>query len=409
MKINKTIAKRMSKLHGTIRRKEKGGNFYYRLTITSGIRKEFSLKTRDEAEAVQKAEEIDAIYMASTLDVALAQISAIKGFSKLQQNLNFEDAYKKYLLHPEKANPHTIAEHNLYKAHYDEFIKFITSSLVEKKIYGISDITHEEAYAFSQYLRTKKISVDTHNRKIKHLRKIFSCLSDYYNGNNPFQSKVLMRSSREEQNFPVRRLAFTKEQEQQLREVLADAKHKVMNKPEIRVIYYLGMFTGQRLKDCVLLQWQNVDMKHKRIFVKQFKTGKEVTIPMAEELYQVLTEAQKWREDQYVCPKSAARYNKVDEQGKNVGNNLLNIDTLRVIKWIGLEPSVAVPGRTKKVTVYGFHSLRHSFVSFCAEAGVPRSVLMAIIGTDSELIDRHYTHISESAKQEAIAIVSGNQ
>ena len=184
--------------------------------------------------------------MASTLDVALAQISAIKVFSKLQQNLNFEDAYKKYLLHPEKANPHTIAEHNLYKAHYDEFIKFITSSLVEKKIYGISDITHEEAYAFSQYLRTKKISVDTHNRKIKHLRKIFSCLSDYYNGNNPFQSKVLMRSSREENNFPVRRLAFTKEQEQQLREVLADVKHKVMNKPEIRVIYYLGMFTGQR-------------------------------------------------------------------------------------------------------------------------------------------------------------------
>ena len=113
----------MSKFHGTIRRKEKSGNFYYRLTITSGIRKEFSLKTRDEAEAVQKAEEIDAIYMASTLDVALAQISAIKGFSKLQQNLNFEDAYKKYLLHPEKANPHTIAEHNLYKAHYDEFIR----------------------------------------------------------------------------------------------------------------------------------------------------------------------------------------------------------------------------------------------------------------------------------------------
>ena len=52
-----------------------------------------------------------------------------------------------------------------------------------------------------------------------------------------------------------------------------------MNKPEIRVIYYIGMFTGQRLKDCVLLQWQNVDMERRRIWVKQFKTGKEVTIP----------------------------------------------------------------------------------------------------------------------------------
>ena len=49
--------------------------------------------------------------------------------------------------------------------------------------------------------------------------------------------------------------------------------------PEILVIYYVGMSAGQRLKDCVLLQWQNVDMEHQRIFVKQFKTGKEVPIP----------------------------------------------------------------------------------------------------------------------------------
>ena len=106
-----------------------------------------------------------------------------------------------------------------------------------------------------------------HNRKIKRLRKIFDCLSDYYSGNNPFKSKTLLRSTREEQDTVARRQAFTKEQEQQLRDVLADDQYKVMNKPEIRVIYYLGMFTGQRLKDCVLLQWQNIDMDRKRIYV----------------------------------------------------------------------------------------------------------------------------------------------
>ena len=67
---------------------------------------------------------------------------------------------------------------------------------------------------------------------------------------------------------------------------------------------------------------------------------------MAAELYAVLEEAQTWKEDQYVCPKSAARYNKVDRNGKSVGVNLINIDVLRVIRWIGLEPSVAVPGRS---------------------------------------------------------------
>ena len=205
----------------------------------------------------------------------------------------------------------------------------------------------------------------------------------------------------------MRRQTFTQEQEQQLRDVLADTVHKVMNKPEIRVIYYVGMYAGQRLKDCVLLQWQNVDMEHQRIFVKPFKTGKEVTILIAPQLFDVLKEAQEWRVDQYVCPKTAARYSKVNEVGKNVGINLVDIDVLRVIRWIGLEPSVNVPGRSKKMTVYGFHSLRHSFCSFCAEAGVPKAVLLSILGTESDIADKYYTHVGDAAQREAINAISG--
>ena len=89
------------------------------------------------------------------------------------------------------------------------------------------------------------------------------------------------------------------------------------------------------------------------------------------------------------------------------GNNLVNIDALRVIKWIGLEPSVSVPGRKKKVTIYGFHSLRHSFVSHCAEAGVPKAVVVSIIGANSEIIDKHYTHVGDEAQERAIMAISG--
>ena len=44
--------------------------------------------------------------------------------------------------------------------------------------------------------------------------------------------------------------------------------YRILNKTELKVVFYIGMFTGQRLKDCVLLQWQNVDMEHHKIFVK---------------------------------------------------------------------------------------------------------------------------------------------
>ena len=81
---------------------------------------------------------------------------------------------------------------------------------------------------------------------------------------------------------------------------------------------------------------------------------------------------------------------------------------LRVIKWIGLEPSIEVPGRKKKVTVYGFHSLRHSFASHCAEAGVPKAVVLSILGTNSEIVDKHYTHIGEDAQEKAINSLFGN-
>lgn len=396
----------MKKLQGKLRQKNSKGNYYYRLTIASGIRKEFALKTADETEAIQRAEELDSIYAAPNMDVAVAQINAIKGFSKQAQMLPLSEGWAKYEIHPERATPHTVSEQLAYKTTYDEFVEYVSASGKHTVITSIAELNSDIAEGYAAYMRTIPQAVDTHNRKIKRLRKIFDCLSDYYSGNNPFKSKTLLRSTREEQDTVARRQAFTKEQEQQLRDVLADDQYKVMNKPEIRVIYYLGMFTGQRLKDCVLLQWQNIDMDRKRIYVKQFKTGKEVTIPMAEELFQVLTEALEWREDQYVCPKSAARYNKQNREGKNVGNNLVNIDVLRVIRWIGLEPSISVPGRNKKMTVYGFHSLRHSFASFCAEAGVPKAVLLSILGTDSDIADKYYTHVGEDAQQLAITAIS---
>ena len=234
-------------------------------------------------------------------------------------------------------------------------------------------------------------------------------MKEYRGEENPFNSAVLYRKEREEREQDVHRLSFTREQEEQLREVLDDDRFKVMNKLEVKVVYYLGMYTGQRMKDCVLLRWSKINLEMRRIWVKQFKTGKEVTIPIAPPLLEVLQVALAWKKSDadYVCPNVAVRYNKTNAVGKNVGNNLVNIDMLRVIKWIGLEPSVTVPGRDKKVTVYGFHSLRHSFASYCAAAGVPQATVVSILGADSEVITRYYTHVGDDAQRQAIAAVSG--
>ena len=290
-----------------------------------------------------------------------------------------------------------------YESTFNEFRTFIGP-----KIKQFANVTAEHAAAFSDYLKESGISVSTHNRKIIRLRKIFETLKDYRE-ENPFAAPSLRRKNREEQNIATRRIAFTREEEEQIKQVLDDPQYKLKNKAEIKVVFYIGMYTGQRLKDCVLMQWQNVDLEQRRIFVKQFKTGKEVSIPLAEPLRQLLSEVKDQNlSSTYISPDVAMRYKQKDARGKAVGDNYVNIDVMRVIRWTGVETTVDVPGRKRKMTIRGFHSLRHSFCSHCAEAGVPKAVVVSIIGADSSILDRFYTHIGEEAQLAAIEAISGS-
>ena len=400
---------------GSIRRRGKNGCFAYRCQV-NGRRTEISLQTKDYHEALKKVADLVPIAQARTAEVVAAHVNEARGFAKQATDLALVDSWDVYSRHPDRAMPHTVHEQLSYKASYLEFVNFATrpttgeerrKRIQHTQISMLKEISPIVAAEFAEYLRHQPISVNTHNRKLKRIRKIINVLKEYIGRENPFCTKSLFRTPREEQDTIVRRQAFTKEEEMRLLEELRSPSRKLLNKEEILVIYTIGMYTGQRLKDCVLLQWQNVDLPHRRIYVKQFKTGKEVSIPLASQLYDALVDAQQWKCNQYVCPKSAARYNKLDKHGKNTGSNQIDVDVLRVIRWIGLEPSVSVPGRKKKMTVYGFHSLRHSFASFCAEAGVPKAVLLSILGTESEIADKYYTHVGNEAQEKAIAAISG--
>ena len=388
---------------GTVYQKEPNGIYYFRYQV-NGARKAISLKTRNKQQAIKEAERYVPLIQATSPEIIAAHVQHARNLATPEKNLLLSQAWDEYEKSPERANPDTVSEALAYKSTFAEFVAWLNNPEAT-----LRDVTERTAMQYADYMRQKNIAVSTHNRKLKRLRRIFKVLQEYCNEGNAFQAAVLYRKEREEREQDVHRLSFTREQEQQLRDVLNDTTHMVKNKPEVRVVYYLGMFTGQRMKDCVLLRWNKINLDMGRIWVKQFKTGKEVSIPISPDLRKVLIEALAWKigEADYVCPNVAARYNKTNEAGKNVGNNLVNIDMLRVIRWIGLEPSVSVPGRDKKVTLYGFHSLRHSFASYCAEAGVPQATVVSILGADSEIVTKYYTHVGDEAQRLAVAAVSG--
>jgi len=114
------------------------------------------------------------------------------------------------------------------------------------------------------------------------------------------------------------------------------------------------------------------------------------------------------RGSSYVLPDVAERYLRKDANGKEIGAGFVNHDVMRVIGWLGLEPSVKASGRARSVTVYGFHSLRHSFTSFCIDNNIPRAVVQSILGANTGIIDQYYTHVGEEAQEQAIRLISGN-
>ena len=292
---------------GSIRRRGKNGCFAYRCQV-NGRRTEISLQTSDYHEALKKVASLVPITLAKSAEVIAAHVNVARGFAKQSEDLALSDALERYEQHPDRAMPQ-IHEILAYRTSFSEFVNFATrpatpeetrKRIFHTQVYLLREVTPTVASQFADYLRRLPIAVDTHNRKIRRIRKIFSVLNEYYTGDNPFKSKSLFRKPREEQNSIVRRQAFTKEEEERLLEKLRSSEHKLINKEEIRIVYTIGMYTGQRLKDCVLLQWQNVNLSHRRIYVKQFKTGKEVSIPLAPQLYDALIEAQRWKCNQSV-------------------------------------------------------------------------------------------------------------
>ena len=390
---------------GTIYQLKAGGTFYLRYQI-DGFRHCNSLRTANLEEARRRAKELIPTLQASTIDAIEAQAKEIRQLTMQDcRHLPLSEAWQKYLEHPEHATPATVGEMQSYESTWRDFVTSVGSNIF------LNEVTYSHAKAYADAMRKKGYAVDTHNRRIKRIRKVMDVLKEYRLGkDNPFAFKNLLRLEREERNIGVRRLSFTREQEAELLAVLSDTKHHVKNKPELKIIFTLGMYTGQRLKDCVLLRWNKIDLNNHLIHVIQFKTGKYVVIPIAPQLEMALQEASAWKtsDSAYVCPNVANRYNILDKNGKCSGSGLVDLDVLRVIRWIGVAPSVKVEGRKKAVTVYGFHSLRHSFVSHCAEAGGPRAVVTSIVGADADVVGEYYTHVGTEAQQMAIGAISGS-
>lgn len=398
---------------GLIRRKT---SYYYR-TIVEGKQVERSLKTQDEEEALERAADLARILEAKSKEHLAAEVNTLKGWAEKPKRIKLDEAWGKYEKDPKRAKPKTENIRARYKSYFRDFVKWASG----KNITYLDEITDDHALEYADSLETDQLSADTHNKRVGRIARVFRTLAaSGFTREETTQWKVdgLRKSIKKSRVRTTRRRNFKRSELEAIFAVLDDSKKQCKNKREIRVLFYLGVYTGQRMKDCVLLEWDQIDFDEKTIAFIQFKTGEEVEVPMAPQVIDILKEAETWRRDEpedskdfadYVLPELAARYQITNDKGKgekNIGGDFVNKDVLRVIGWAGIKTTKHVKGRKRGVSVHGFHSLRHTFASNCLNWGVSRAVVVDLLGTDSDIIDAHYSHAGKKEKEAAIQLIS---
>lgn len=407
---SKTAARQRAKGTGTI---QKIDNRFYITTTENGKRKSKMLRhdngrpvtTRPDAEAA--AAKLTPILTVDTREELAAQVAITKKL-KRQSGLRLADAWDTYLkqINRPDSGAATLAQ---YKKHFGLFLAWIQGE--RPVIERVADIDDDTAKSYMAFVWNRGVSSRTYNAYLQALKMVFRHLGEPAALDaNPFDA-ILRKPSE-----TVSRKEFTETQvaaifdgfNKGFTDPETGAEYKPMHADEMRVLLNLCCFTGCRGEDGCLMEWQNIDLERGLISYIPRKTarrsqGKAVTLPMHPQLKEVLDNAQSWRgenkaKEDYVIPQVAHRYHKTPTG--------IQADVMRIIRCAtGLQTTATntIARRRLRANAYSLHSFRHTFVSFCANAGVPLAVVAEIVGHGSPAMTRHYSHISTAAKQTAIA------
>lgn len=160
-----------------------------------------------------------------------------------------------------------------------------------------------------------------------------------------------------------------------------------------------GYYTGARLGDLLALTWKNLDLARMTIAFGQKKTKGFVEIPIHPDLHKWLERAKDKSATALVFPISSSK--------KSGGAHGMSERFKALMKKAGIEGVVrekaGEKGRNRSSLT--FHSLRHSFNSAMANAGVSQELRQRLTGHASKAINDRYTHTELETLRKAVGTV----
>jgi integrase len=161
-----------------------------------------------------------------------------------------------------------------------------------------------------------------------------------------------------------------------------------------------AFYTGARLGDCANLQWKNVDLVSdvKTIRFNQGKTGAEIVVVVHSSLEDHLLKLPAAEtDDDFIFPSLAER--KISPLSKQ----FRKIMERAHIKQSVIRERCESSKSGRNVYALSFHSLRHSFSSLLANAGISEETRMALTGHTTREMHRRYTHHELARLRDAVA------
>lgn len=337
-----------------------------------------STKRKDHFEALQVANAWEELYKLESPTAAQCREvvnDVLKRAGEAEIALITTEQYFKHWLDAKESRVATSTFHK-YSTPVNRFLTVLGST----KGLSLKSVQRKNVDAFVTARIEEGIGGTTIGQNIKVIRAVFrEAIKDGHIQFNPADGVQTPKAQ------PVHRGTFTPTEIRMLIEETSG---------EWKTLIMLGYFTGARLNDCSRMVWsgdrrdqdqvEGVDLTAETLCYWSHKTEKLVTVPIHPELLKHLEELASDDPEPHIMPGMATK-------GPG-GRHGLSQSFKELMRRAGIDSQKVSTDRKRNLSRRSFHSLRHSFNSGLANAGVDQKLRMAMTGHESEAINDRYTH-----------------
>ena len=377
----KQKAKRRIKGSGSVT-KDKRGVYQFYWVDDSGKKRKKSLRTKNKQEAHEKVQDYVRAIQAKDKHEVLFQAAKAREIIK-SRDLPLKEVWAEFMKTKPTAGPGTL---KLYERVLKEFIEWL--AVERPSITSLTQVEHETAVAYMENVWKDGISASTYNDKRNALGHITKKLANGFGIDNNYWPLTERKHGVKQKRLPLSR-----KQVNDLIEKL-DKKNTLPYPDEMACLFKLCLFAGMRLVDAVNLKWENIDFETAYLSYIPEKTartsGARATVPIMPLLLQALNKLN-CNESEQVLPQVFNHYSRNPDYIK--GHLLIMLHSIT-----GDERQDGKAQSLRRRSLYGVHSLRHTFVTEAAKAGLNSVQLSRMTGDLISTLDKFYIEVDLNKK-----------